>query len=180
VVSTPPLISFLLARGASPHATTHRGLTPLDLVSGMQDREDVAMFLDHSALNTNPINYNALQPTSLPAVPDPSVSAGRQALLHRRRDRTKCRMERFEKSEAKHMVLMERERYVREKARVVDVDPELLLPPATKRSRKSADSGMGWMEDDEETEEETEDSGSESEDEGLGDMKVSRPVFGYP
>lgn len=69
-------------------------------------------------------------------------------------------------------VALERERWLIERARAVDVDPEFLLPPPRCRAaRRSADSGLGWIGDEPQynagVEEEI-----EAEDEGIGDKDV--------
>lgn len=140
LLSTPPLISFLLSRGASPHALTNRGLTPLDLVVGMPDREDVALFLEHATANgqsstaTAPILAAALTPA-------------RQRMLERRRRYATRQLNRVEADEQRDRLEAEREAWLRESARIVDIDPDLLIsPPRRKRSsRGSDDSGLGWM-----------------------------------
>lgn len=45
LLSTPPLVSFLLTRGCSPSWMTNKGLTALDIVEGMPGRENVADLL---------------------------------------------------------------------------------------------------------------------------------------
>ncbi|KAJ9106751.1 hypothetical protein QFC19_003063 [Naganishia cerealis] len=46
LLSSPTLVSFLLTQGYSPYVATHRGLTPLDLISDMESRRDVAALLE--------------------------------------------------------------------------------------------------------------------------------------
>ncbi|KAJ9114296.1 hypothetical protein QFC22_005748 [Naganishia vaughanmartiniae] len=46
LLSSPTLVSFLLTQGYSPYVTTHKGLTPLDLVCDMESRRDVAALLE--------------------------------------------------------------------------------------------------------------------------------------
>ncbi|KAI3622065.1 dil and ankyrin domain containing protein [Moniliophthora roreri] len=49
--SPPTLITYLIAHGLSPFATTHRGLTPLDIItaySPIPGRADVALLLEES------------------------------------------------------------------------------------------------------------------------------------
>ncbi len=48
LLSSPPLVSFLLTQGASPFVTTRKGLTPLDLIADMEHRQDVAILLKHA------------------------------------------------------------------------------------------------------------------------------------
>ncbi|ORY31607.1 hypothetical protein BCR39DRAFT_86241 [Naematelia encephala] len=166
LVSTPPLISFLLTRGASPQALTNRGLTPLDLVAGMGDREDVCILLEHATTN----GESSAQPDH------PSLSQARQAMLARRRQHATKRIQRMERREKARRLAAERERWLRERARVVDVDVDLLLPPRSwKRYRDSTDSGLGWMSDSTEDSEVEDD--NEEEDEGIGDADCSMLVF---
>ncbi|WWC95155.1 hypothetical protein V866_002009 [Kwoniella sp. B9012] len=143
LISSPPLISFLLSRGSSPHALTNRGLTPLDLIVGMPDKEDVALFLEHATCygesSSTPKTATALIPHFPPA---------RQAMLERRRRHATLKMEAIEREERRNRLEVERETWLRERARMVDVDPELLIKPLpTKRESKtpSDDSGLGWM-----------------------------------
>ncbi|WVW86391.1 hypothetical protein I302_108437 [Kwoniella bestiolae CBS 10118] len=144
LISTPPLISFLLSRGSSPHALTNRGLTPLDLVVGMPDREDVALFLEHATCygesSSTPKTATNLIPHFPPA---------RQAMLERRRRHATLKMEAIEREEKRNQLELERETWLRERARMVDVDPELLIRPLPDPKRESKtpsdDSGLGWM-----------------------------------
>ncbi|WWD19847.1 hypothetical protein CI109_104314 [Kwoniella shandongensis] len=142
LLSTPPLISFLLGRGASPHALTNRGLTPLDLVVGMPDREDVALFLEHATSNGQPSS------TSFSA-PIPHFPPARQKMLDRRRRQATRRLEMLEANDKKMRMESEREQWLRESARFVDVDPDLLigLPIGKKRgnSIEMDDTGLGWV-----------------------------------
>ncbi|KAK7059043.1 hypothetical protein VNI00_001667 [Paramarasmius palmivorus] len=51
IFSPPTLITYLIAHGLSPFATTHRGLTPLDIItaySPIPGRADVALLLEES------------------------------------------------------------------------------------------------------------------------------------
>ncbi|WWC72229.1 uncharacterized protein I206_106191 [Kwoniella pini CBS 10737] len=143
LISTPPLISFLLSRGSSPHALTNRGLTPLDLVVGMPDREDVALFLEHATCHGESSTTPKTATTIIPHFPP-----ARQAMLERRRRHATLKKEAIEREETKQQLELERETWLRERARMVDVDPELLIKPLpTKRDSKtpSDDSGLGWM-----------------------------------
>ena len=130
LISTPPLVSFLLTRGASPQALTKRGLTPYDLISGMDDRKEIAVLLDHSSASA------LIPPAADPS--DPSLSARRQAMLQKRRNRALDRMRRKEEDDKAKKVEHEREAWIREMAKVVEVAPDLLLPPK-KGDRSSMD-----------------------------------------
>ncbi|WWC91930.1 uncharacterized protein L201_006882 [Kwoniella dendrophila CBS 6074] len=146
LISTPPLISFLLSRGSSPHALTNRGLTPLDLVVGLPDKEDVALFLEHATCyggesSTTPQTATTLIPHFPPA---------RQSMLERRRRQATVKMEAIEREERRYQIELERETWLRERARMVDVDPELLIKPLPTKAEIKAesddrDSGLGWM-----------------------------------
>ena len=166
LISTPPLISFLLNRGAIPHALTNRGLTPLDLVSGMPDRKDIAVFLEHSSAS-------ALVP-SAPDHSHPRLSARRQAMLHRRRERAAEDLRRMEAEERRFRVDQEREQWVRELAAVVEVAPELLLAKPASNRRSSSDSDLGLIEEHREVED---DQKEESEDDGVYTANVSLSYF---
>jgi hypothetical protein len=166
LISTPLLVSFLLTRGASPNALTNRGLTPLDLIAGMQDRRDVAILLEHATSTGSS--------TSSLSVPDdaPSLSDRRRAMLHRRREHVAERARKLEEKEKNAKLDKERERWVREVVKMVEVDADLLLPAPKILKRRSADSGLGWMGDEEdELSDEVED--EREEDEGLADMVCS-------
>ncbi|WVQ94923.1 hypothetical protein IAU59_002009 [Kwoniella sp. CBS 9459] len=142
LISTPPLISFLLARGASPHDLTNRGLTPLDLVVGMPDREDVALFLEHATCHGGPSSPPRTATEVIPHFPP-----ARQAMLERRRRHAQLKLEAIEKEEKKCQMQLERERWIRDRARITDVDPDLLIVPSQRKrdSRDSRDSGLGWI-----------------------------------
>jgi len=139
----------MLNRGASPHSLTNRGLTPLDLVSGIPDRADIAVFLEHSSTS-------ALVP---PVVDHSSLSARRQGMLAKRREREARRLKDMNDEESRWLVDQEKERWVRDLAGVVEVSPELLLESRSKRKRSegSSDSlSLDWRDDMDDTEEEAE------------------------
>ena len=161
LISAPPLISFLLTRGASPYALTTRGLTPLDLVSDMTDTEDVALFLQHATSSGS----SSATPLLLTLDDQPTLSARRQAMLQRRRMHASQKVERLAEEERKSRLAIDRERWLRERARVVEVDAELLLPPTKTRStRKSSEPCLGRMGDEDE-------SLQDHHDDGIGDVK---------
>ena len=169
LVSTPPLISFLLTRGASPHAVTNRGLTPLDLVSGMHDRAEVASLLEHA---TSVGCSRSSTPN--PQLPEhSSLSVRRQAMLQRRRHILTKKFEKREEEARMKQIAVERERWLTERAKAVEVDAELLLPPPKKRADwRSNGSAIGCHGDEKDAEDDMGDE-SEAEDEGIGDPNVS-------
>jgi hypothetical protein len=44
-MAPPTLVAFLLTHGCSPFSKTKKGLTPLDIVTAMPGRQDVALLL---------------------------------------------------------------------------------------------------------------------------------------
>lgn len=167
LISTPPLISFLLNRGASPHALTNRGLTPLDLVSGVEDRADISVFLEHGSTS-------ALVP---PTEDLTTLSARRQKMLSRRRQRAAEKLRKIDEEERGWILEQERERWIRDLASVVEVSAEILLPPS-KRPR-SLDEGQGDVGEDwkEEMDEDEEEGDEEEEVEGqlfMGSPKIDQ------
>lgn len=173
LISTPPLISFLLNRGASPHALTSRGLTPLDLVSGMPDRADIAVFLEHSSAS-------ALVP---PTMDETSLSARRQVMLSRRRLRAAEKLRRLDEEGRTWQMEQDRERWVRDLASLVEVSPELLLADSKNAKRRiSHDSGLGetadWQNDMDTEQEDSEDDEEGSQGNvGLDESNDSMLVF---
>ncbi|KAK4688691.1 hypothetical protein P7C73_g1422, partial [Tremellales sp. Uapishka_1] len=159
LISTPPLVSFILNRGSSPHALTNRGLTPLDLIIGMQDREDVGLFLDHAMSTSKPPRKSD----------ENTLSESRRRMLIRRRVHATKKLQKVEMGEMKLRVRMERENFIREKSRFVEVDPDLLVGKNPLRDRRSADSGIGWQVEDEMS--------GESEGEEEGESEVEDEVF---
>lgn len=103
-----------------------------------------------------------------PCTPAPDAGTlRRRELLLRRRTRAQRRLERLERQEIQRALALEKEAWVRERARVLDVDSALLLPPRSvrKSGRVSGDSGLGWGGNTlDEAESESEDS-DESEEE---------------
>ncbi|WVR09630.1 hypothetical protein IAU60_006703 [Kwoniella sp. DSM 27419] len=143
LISTPPLISFLLSRGASPQALTNRGLTPIDLVTGMPDRQDVVLFLEHATSHGEPSSPKQTAMTAIPHFPP-----ARQAMLERRRRQAAIKLEAIEREERRNRARADRERWLTDVARLMDVDIAWLVPPPTKAKRASSsshDSDLGWM-----------------------------------
>ncbi|WVQ83667.1 hypothetical protein IAT38_005810 [Cryptococcus sp. DSM 104549] len=175
LISTPPLISFLLSHGASPQALTNRGLTPLDLVAGMPSRADVALFLEHAtshAQSSTPMTATALIP-HFPLI--------RQKMLERRRRYATRQLEILEGEGRRSRVEEERERWVRERVRAINVEPELVLPQVNKRKREVRDEevgAMGWDGYDLDLEAEQEedvdsDNGDDDDDEELRETHIN-------
>ena len=168
LLSTPPLISFLLTRGASPHAVTTRGLTPLDLVSGMSDKLDVVTLLENATSIGSSISSASRVPTD-----QPDKSERRQRMLHRRRQKAVTKMEGQGEEDRKSRLARSKEKWLTEWAKVVGVDAELLLPtPRSRAGRSSADSGLGWR-GDEDLPGDDEEEEDDAEDEGIGDLTAS-------
>ncbi|KAI9633838.1 DIL domain-containing protein [Dioszegia hungarica] len=140
LISTPPLISFLLTRGASPNDMTNRGLTPLDLVAGMPDRMHISALLEQAS------NQGTSASALVPAYA--KLSEGRQRLLRRRRDRAGRESSRQEERERRKKREAERERWVREKVEIIGIDPGILFPPGPENtSASSRDSGIDMTAD---------------------------------
>ena len=162
LISTPPLVSFLLNRGADPRALTARGLTPLDLISGIPDRMEVAVFLEHS-VKTVSLEAEARGGSGRQEGQEnqgsTSLSARRQAMLSRRRAREAERLSRMDEEDRCWHVRLERERWIRDVASVVEVSPELLLPEPRKRATNDR-SRLGDRDGDE----------SDDVDSGFGDV----------
>lgn len=139
LISTPPLVSFLLTRGATPHATTNRGLTPLDLVTGLPEKRQVALLLEQAEMHMEP------QQTA------DGVSAGRRRLIEQRRDRSKRHTFDFQELGKRGKQRQEQEQWVRDRVKVIGVDAELLLRTGERTgARRSEDSGIHMPIDDEE------------------------------
>jgi ankyrin repeat protein len=148
LISTPPLISFLLTRGASPSDITNRGLTPLDLVAGMPDRMHISALLEQAS------NQGTSASALVPAYA--KLSEGRQRLLRRRRDRAGRESSRQEERERRKKREAERERWVREKVEIIGIDPGILFSQGPENtSASSRDSGIDMTadSDDSDTEE---------------------------
>jgi hypothetical protein len=160
IISTPPLISFLLTRGASTAAETDRGLKPFDLVADMPGREEISLLLG----NEDP--DSTIQDNQRPT----SIDSHRREALVKNRSRAALRMARSREREQKAQREAEREEWLREQSKVTAVEAELLLPPKRTSSRRSIDSGLGWVSD----EDEESDSVSDDEDDLAG--SVSRVI----
>jgi ankyrin repeat protein len=154
IISTPPLISFLLTRGASTSAVTDRGLTPFDLVAGMPNREEISLLLGNSEGDAR-----SKSPTSEKS----GISDDRQEALRKHRARATYEMVRDKDRERKVRREEERELWIREQSGITSVEAELLLPPKRHRGRRSADSGLAWATSDDEDN----DSASDDEEEDL-------------
>jgi hypothetical protein len=163
IISTPPLISFLLTRGASTSAVTDRGLTPFDLVAGMPNREEISLLLDNTGGDDHP--------TKSPDHDETNIDTERTEALRKHRARATYRMEREKDKERKMRREEEREQWIREQSAITSVEAELLLPPKRHHGRRSADSGLAWATSDDEEDE------SASEDEEDLSQSVSYSQF---
>lgn len=92
-----------------------------------------------------------------------SLSQARQAMLRRKRTLATQRQERMERAERKRKLQDEQERWLRERAKCVDIDVGLLLPPTRRGSRWSADSGVAFEQDDIVEDEDEEDQGDDED-----------------
>ena len=117
----------------------------------MPTREEIALLLD----NTDDHGPTALFPTAK----EGGISAERQAALRKHRARATYRIEKDKEKERKAMREKEREQWIREQSGLTSVEAELLLPPKRTTGRRSADSGLAWVDSDDE------DGKSASEDE---------------
>jgi hypothetical protein len=160
IISTPPLISFLLTRGASTAAETDRGLKPFDLVADMPGHEEISLLLGNEDPDTT------IQDNQRPT----SIDSHRREALVKNRSRAALRMARSRQREQKAQREAEREEWLREQSKVTAVEAELLLPPKRTSNRRSMDSGLGWVSD----EGEESDSVSDDEDDLAG--SVSRVI----
>lgn len=139
LVSTPPLISFLLSHGASPHVLTNRGLTPLDLVADIPGREAITLFLEHAISVPHPSNPR----TSTIFIPE--LPPARQKMLKKRRRRARGHLEKMEEQERKEKIRIERAKWIVEKMRVVEVPPELVFGKEENTKQKQEGvGGSGW------------------------------------
>jgi len=163
IISTPPLISFLLTRGASTSAVTDRGLTPFDLVADMPNREEISLLLDNTGL---------VDHSNLPAHDNSNISAERKEALLKHRARTTYKMVRAKDKERRTRREEEREQWIREQSGITSVEAELLLPPKRHHSRRSADSGLAWITSDDEEDE----SASEDEDDLSHSVREPLPL----
>nr|KIR88617.1 DIL and ankyrin domain-containing protein [Cryptococcus tetragattii IND107] len=157
LVSTPPLISFLLSHGASPHLLTNRGLTPLDLVADIPGREAITLFLEHAISVPHP--SSPLTSTIF----IPKLPPARQKMLIKRRRRARGHLEKMEEQERKEKIRIERAKWIAEKLRVVEVPPELVFGKDENPGRNKEDMGGSGLEEDDVNNEE--DDGAEEEDE---------------
>jgi hypothetical protein len=130
----------------------------------MHDRSDIATLLEQATSTGTSSPVPAVLSEAAP-----SLSDRRKAMLERRREHVARGNKRREENEKKRMISEERERWVRSMVQPVDVDPEFLFPRWNGSSRRSSDSGLGWMGDDDEGDADDDGEGS-MEDEGLGEI----------
>jgi hypothetical protein len=147
LLSSPQTVSVLLNRGASLSAVNDAGFTPFDLVTGMDGRENLALLLDPWAGGT----------PHTPSTPSSSDDAARiaperRAQIQRRRIRVATRAERARRKDEEAGVAAERERWVRDRAKHIGVDPTVLFPP----NQPQVDDDEEEEEDDDEVEDDDE------------------------
>ncbi|KIR51965.1 DIL and ankyrin domain-containing protein [Cryptococcus gattii Ru294] len=157
LVSTPPLISFLLSHGASPHLLTNRGLTPLDLVADIPGREAITLFLEHAISVPHP--SSPLTSTIF----IPKLPPARQKMLRKRRRRARGHLEKMEEQERKEKIRIERAKWIAEKLKVVEVPPELVFGKDENPKRNKEDMGGSGLEEDDVNNEEDDDAEEEDE-----------------
>ncbi|KIR42063.1 DIL and ankyrin domain-containing protein [Cryptococcus deuterogattii 99/473] len=157
LVSTPPLISFLLSHGASPHLLTNRGLTPLDLVADIPGREAITLFLEHAISVPHP--SSPLTSTIF----IPKLPPARQKMLRKRRRRARGHLEKMEEQERKEKIRIEKAKWIVEKLRVVEVPPELVFGKDEDAKRNKEDMGGSGLEEDDVNNEEDDDAEEEDE-----------------
>jgi len=158
LLSSPQIVSVLLNRGASATALTATGLSPYDLITDMEGREDLAVLLD-------PLHYD-VHPSPDPSgtYTQPPISTRRKELIHRRRFRVATRSQREEHRAAQARTRAERERWVRERAKNIGVNASVLFPE---------DAVQPAGDDDEDESEASDDDDDEERDEEVR-MEVSR------
>ena len=141
LISTPPLVSYLLTGGANPHATTNRGLTPLDLVTGLPEKQQVAFLLEQAEMHMGAPQEEC------------SISEGRRRLINQRRDRSRRHTTNFDDPGKRGKQRQEQEQWVRDRVKVIGVDADQLLHSRGRsRPRLSEDSGIFMPADDSEDE----------------------------
>lgn len=152
LLSSPQTVSVLLNRGAPLSAVNDAGFTPFDLVTEMEGRENIALLLDPWAGGT----------PHTPATPGAAfddnsrVSAERRAQIQRRRLRVATRAERAKRKSEQAAVAAERERWVRERAKHIGVDPEVLFAPPKQGGEDEGEESEEDVDDEDECDEEME------------------------
>lgn len=127
IVSSPQIVSVLLNRGASASALTDQGLSPYDLITGMEGREALAILLD-------PLAEQAVEPE------DGHIAPHRRELLKRRRIRQATEAARAAKRGELKRIALERERWVRERAKHIGVESSVLFNPDESSDESDSDS----------------------------------------
>lgn len=136
IVSSPQIVSVLLNRGASAAALTAQGLSPYDLISGMEGREALAILLDPLADQPAPLD-------------DGHIAPQRRELLKRRRIRQATEAARAAKRGELKRIALERERWVRERAKHIGVESSVLFNADEDEGRDAEDSDSDSDESDE-------------------------------
>ncbi|KAL7424523.1 putative ankyrin-repeat protein [Cryptotrichosporon argae] len=144
LIASPPLVSFLLNRGATPIALTARGLTPSDLITGMDERDVLLPLLEHDPSRRESLDAKRAAGAGggddhLTARYEQSLSASRRRMLERRRAQAVARAERDERRSAQSKRREEYERVVREAAKIVGVEPDGLMKPESDDEEEEQD-----------------------------------------
>lgn len=93
------------------------------------------------------------------------IDKERREALVKVRARAAMKMGRFREKQQRAQREAEREGWLREQSKVIAVEAELLLPPKRASSRRSMDSGLGWMSNDE-----AESDGASDDEEDLAEL----------
>lgn len=133
IVSSPQIVSVLLNRGASASALTAQGLSPYDLITGMEGREALAILLDPLA--------------DQPIAEDTHIAPHRRELLKRRRIRQATEAARAAKRGELKRIALERERWVRERAKHIGVESSVLFNPESHEGEEEEESDTDEDED---------------------------------
>lgn len=159
LLSSPQTVSVLLNRGASLSAVNDAGFTAFDLVTGMEGRDDLVLLLDPWVGGTP----RTPAPPSDRFDDNSRVSAERRTQIQKRRIRMAKQADRARRKAEEAGVAAERERWVRERARHIGVNPAVLFAPPKRRGEDDEDD-----EDDDEVEAEDTTREEMEVDEALG------------
>lgn len=175
LLSSPQTVSVLLNRGASPSTPNLAGLTPYDLVSGMEGRESLAVLLDPVGRSAPPTPATASG--SFRQQQDIQIPPERRALLQRRRLRIATRSERAARRTERARIAMERERWVRERAKFIGVDASVLFSPAEPPRQQEGEEDDPDDDDSEDQQSDQDDADEMDVDEALGGLDPGVSFF---